>query len=115
MEGVKKNFKAVFALTLATIGVAAPCAASERAMPVLASCGIAQTPPNAASDAIRAEVRGRVIRIVDGDTLTVLDAANTQHKIRLQGVDAPEKDQTFGKASGRFLSDLVAGREVRGA
>ena len=56
---------------------------------------------------------GRVVKVADGDTITVLDAANNQHKIRLQGIDAPEKGQAFGKASGRFLSGLVAGREVR--
>ena len=52
-------------------------------------------------------------RVADGDTITVLDSSNNQHKIRLQGIDAPEKGQAFGKASGRFLSGLVAGREVR--
>ena len=40
---------------------------------------------------------GRVIRVADGDTLTVLDAANNQHKIRLQGIDAPESKQAFAK------------------
>lgn len=56
---------------------------------------------------------GRVVKVADGDTITVLDASKTQHKIRLQGIDAPEKGQAFGKASGRFLSGLVAGRDVR--
>lgn len=54
-----------------------------------------------------------MVKVADGDTLTVLDAANNQHKIRLQGIDAPEKGQAFGKASGKFLSGLVAGRDVR--
>jgi endonuclease YncB( thermonuclease family) len=58
-------------------------------------------------------LRGRVVKVADGDTITILDSANTQHKIRLQGIDAPEKGQAFGKASGRFLSGLVAGRDVR--
>src|SRR5436190_21349593 len=35
-------------------------------------------------------VTGRVVRIADGDTVTVLDGTNTQHRIRLQGIDAPE-------------------------
>ena len=34
--------------------------------------GVAHAPPNAASDAIRAEVRGRVVKVADGDTITVL-------------------------------------------
>jgi len=34
---------------------------------------------------------GKVVRVVDGDTLYVLDADNTQHKIRLASIDAPEQ------------------------
>ena len=34
---------------------------------------------------------GRVVSVADGDTVTVLDATNTQHKIRVAGIDAPEK------------------------
>lgn len=57
-------------------------------------------------------MRGRVVKVADGDTITVLDAANTQHKIRLQGIDAPEKSQAFGNASRKHLSSLVAGKNV---
>jgi len=39
------------------------------------------------------ELTGRVVRIIDGDTLVVLDASNTQHKIRLAGIDCPERKQ----------------------
>ena len=58
------------------------------------------------------EVRGRVVRVADGDTITILDAANAQHKIRFHGIDAPEKGQAFGRAAGKFLAGLVAGRDV---
>jgi endonuclease YncB( thermonuclease family) len=34
---------------------------------------------------------GKVIKIADGDTLTILDKSNRQHKIRLVGIDAPER------------------------
>jgi hypothetical protein len=44
--------------------------------------------------------------------LTVLDSANTQHRIRLQGIDAPESSQAFGTRSKQHLSDLVFGRQV---
>ena len=57
-------------------------------------------------------VSGRVVRIADGDTLTVLDAANEQHRIRLQGIDAPESHQAFGTQSKQNLSGLVFSREV---
>lgn len=42
-------------------------------------------------------VTGRVVKIADGDTLTVLDDAKRQHKIRLAGIDAPERRQAFGQ------------------
>ncbi|MDT3708287.1 MAG: thermonuclease family protein [Thiobacillus sp.] len=55
---------------------------------------------------------GRVVGIADGDTLTVLDASNTQHKIRLSGIDSPEKGQPFGQVCKQSLSDLAYGRVV---
>ena len=53
---------------------------------------------------------GRVVGIADGDTLTLLDATNTQHKIRLSGIDSPEKGQPFGQACKKSLSDLAYDR-----
>ena len=55
---------------------------------------------------------GRVVRVIDGDTLVVLDASKTQQKIRLQGIDATERKQAFGTTSKEHLSDLVAGQVV---
>ncbi len=54
---------------------------------------------------------GRVVKVADGDTITVLDN-NFQHKIRLQGIDAPERKQPFGNASRKHLANLVAGKKV---
>jgi Micrococcal nuclease (thermonuclease) homologs len=53
------------------------------------------------------ELIGRVVAIADGDTLTILDATNTQHKIRLAGIDSPEKAQPFGQVCKQSLSDLA--------
>jgi len=55
-------------------------------------------------------ISGRVIGISDGDTLTVLDASNTQHKVRLAGIDAPEKAQAFGQRGKQKLSELCYGK-----
>ena len=55
---------------------------------------------------------GQVVRIIDGDTLVVLDANKAQHKIRLTGIDAPERKQAYGKKSKEYLSNLVAGKHV---
>ena len=45
--------------------------------------------------------------------MTILDAANAQHKIRLYGIDAPESRQAFGQKSKQHLSSLVFGKDVR--
>lgn len=55
---------------------------------------------------------GRVVGVTDGDTITVLDDTNNQYKIRLAGIDAPEKKQAFGNASKKSLSDMVYGKRV---
>ena len=55
------------------------------------------------------ELRGKVVSIADGDTITVLDADKKQHKVRLNGIDAPEKKQAFGAKSKARLGELVAG------
>lgn len=65
-----------------------------------------------ASAACAERVTGRVVSISDGDTITVLDANMTQHKIRLAGIDAPEKNQAFGNRSKESLSDLVFDKTV---
>jgi endonuclease YncB( thermonuclease family) len=54
---------------------------------------------------------GSVIKVADGDTINVLED-NTQHRIRLQGIDAPERKQPYGNASRIHLASLVAGKTV---
>lgn len=55
---------------------------------------------------------GRVVGVADGDTVTVLDSTNTQHKVRLAGIDAPEKKQAFGQVSKQHLSNQVFDKTV---
>ncbi len=45
----------------------------------------------AAPIAFADSLTGKVVKVADGDRITVLDNTNTQHRIRLQGIDAPEK------------------------
>ncbi len=59
-----------------------------------------------------AELQGRVVGVLDGDTVDVLTADKTQVRIRLSGIDAPEKRQAFGKVSKKVLSDLAFGQPV---
>ena len=55
---------------------------------------------------------GKVVGVSDGDTITVLSADKTQHKIRLYGIDCPEKAQDFGQKAKQFTSDMVFGKVV---
>ena len=45
------------------------------------------------------ELIGKVVKVSDGDTVTILTEDRTQHKIRLNDIDAPEKKQAFGNKS----------------
>lgn len=57
-------------------------------------------------------LEGKVVGVADGDTITVVEANNTQHKIRLQGIDAPEKAQAFGQKSKQSLHQLIHNKQV---
>src|SRR5215813_12626938 len=54
----------------------------------------------------------RVVGIADGDTLTVLTADKTQHRIRLWGIDAPETGQDYGSRAKQAASELAFGKQV---
>jgi len=58
------------------------------------------------------KVSGKVVSIQDGDTITIL-AGKAQHKIRLEGIDCPEKSQAWGNRARQYTSELVFGKHVR--
>lgn len=59
------------------------------------------------------EITGRVIDVASGDSITIVEASSTTElKVRLSGIDAPEKQQPFGPESRKSLADLVYGKEV---
>jgi endonuclease YncB( thermonuclease family) len=60
----------------------------------------------------RHDVSGRVVRVMDGDTVEVLDINRNTHRIRLSGIDAPERGQAFGNRAKQALSSLVGGKHV---
>jgi len=62
--------------------------------------------------ATAATLEGRVVGVSDGDTVTVLTAEHRQFRIRLSGIDAPEKKQAFGTHSKETLARQVFGQEV---
>jgi endonuclease YncB( thermonuclease family) len=57
-------------------------------------------------------ITGKVVGVSDGDTITVLDDQKRQHKIRLDGIDAPKSNQDYGSRAKQSLSDLVFGKTV---
>ena len=56
---------------------------------------------------------GKVVRVADGDTITVLVEGNKNERIRLSDIDAPEHGQDFSEKSRLYLADMVAGKIVR--
>ena len=54
----------------------------------------------------------KVVNVTDGDTIKVFNAEQGQVKIRLYGIDTPEKGQPYGKAAGKYLASLIAGAIV---
>jgi endonuclease YncB( thermonuclease family) len=57
-------------------------------------------------------LRGRVVFIADGDTITVQDDNKRQYSIRFAGIDAPESSQPFGNTSSENLAKLVFSKFV---
>lgn len=57
---------------------------------------------------------GRVVKVSDGDTFTLLLADSTQERVRMHGIDAPEKKggQPYSRAAKDYLSSLIAGKTV---
>ena len=58
-------------------------------------------------------LQGRVIAVADGDSVTVLDAQQQRHRVRLLGIDAPEKAQPWGAEAGEHLKGLVMQQQVQ--
>lgn len=57
-------------------------------------------------------IKGKVVRVADGDTITILDSLNTQVRVRLYGIDAPEKGQDFANVAKEFTSDICFSKIV---
>jgi len=57
-------------------------------------------------------VTGRVVSVQDGDTITLLDSDKAQHRIRISGIDAPERAQPFGTRSRQNMERMVKGKDV---
>lgn len=60
-----------------------------------------------------AQLSGKVVKVADGDTFTLLTNDNKQVKVRLHGIDCPEKGQDFGQVAKQYTSDKVYLQVVR--
>jgi len=58
------------------------------------------------------EYRGEVVRVVDGDTFEVLHN-QCPERIRLSGIDCPEKGQAYGTRAKQAMSAMVLGKKSR--
>lgn len=63
------------------------------------------------SAAAFADFSGKVVAVTDGDTIKVMHEGKAE-KIRLYGIDCPEKKQPFGNKAKQFTSDLAFGKIV---
>ncbi len=55
---------------------------------------------------------GLVISVYDGDSITLKDAQGNKHKIRLYGIDCPEKAQKYGKKAGQKTREMLLHKKV---
>lgn len=59
-----------------------------------------------------AALEGKVIGVMDGDTIEVLTDGLQTHRVRMASIDAPEKGMPFGQAAKTYLKDLLLGKRV---
>lgn len=60
-----------------------------------------------------ASISGKVVKVADGDTITILDGENKQHRIRFWGIDAPEHGQAFGTKAKDALVEKIFEQAVQ--
>lgn len=92
-------------------------------MAMLMTCSaLAQSPnvaekPTTTSPAVAAEqeesTEGKVIKVIDGDSIKVKDSDGNELEVQIEGTDAPEAKQEYGKESTDALRKLVMDRDVR--
>lgn len=84
---------------------------SAPSLPLLAAAILATLATPAAAQ-VPAAFTGKVVAVADGDTITVLTPDNTKTRVRLHGIDAPERGQAFGTRARQAIGDLLTGQAV---
>lgn len=54
---------------------------------------------------------GKCVKVVDGDTL-IIECEKSRRTVNIEGIDAPELDQPWGKEVRSFVRDMVRGEDV---
>ena len=57
-------------------------------------------------------LKAKVVKISDGDTFTALLDNNQKIRVRLHGIDCPEKGQDFANVAKEYISSLIAGKSI---
>lgn len=78
----------------------------------LLALGIHSFKASESSDTQACNLKGEVVRVADGDSITVVDQEQKSHKIRLAGIDTPERQQPYGKVARQFLAKQVFKKQV---
>jgi len=60
-----------------------------------------------------ATIEGYVVGVADGDTITILAVEKQKHRIRISGIDAPEKAQPFGNRSKQNMERLAKSKKAQ--
>lgn len=58
------------------------------------------------------KINGLIVRVSDGDTVVLLDEDETQHRVRLDGIDCPEKKQAYGNKATQFVRDKIGNKNA---
>lgn len=61
---------------------------------------------------VQADFNGKVVKVIDGDTVDILTPIKQKVRVRLLDIDAPESRQAYGNAARKYLASLIAGKNV---
>ncbi len=95
------------------MAAAAPAAAAAAAAPVAAAAAAVQATSTLAAAPATTAVQGRVVRVLDGDSLLLRIEGQGVRGVRIAGIDAPEKGQPFADVARRALLAKLDDREIR--
>lgn len=58
------------------------------------------------------EIAGKVVSVIDGNTIEMVTAENEKYKIMLHGIDSPELEQQYGDKAKKYLEKLILDKVV---